>query len=330
MKRILLIASVTTLAATLAWAVSVNGGAINFTDLASVATIDEIYPGCEITTPGGITTITPPAPGTDCNIRPDVQTATIYRLALCTAKPDAPTAPAASVLSTCSFLFTSTNSTGSAVDISLDAVTALTNGTMTKPANGTYTHLYLEIDPEIKIKTSVKFNSTMADANGLTQGVYCWSKTANLFVFATNNQGSMPQATECSDTSPEASSVSTTSISYNSLMDDSQAGGTGFVNTMTNLPTTAGGPGTLDAYLIDSEGKLVETQTLNSIGTVKRVAAILTLPNSGVVVTDATSSFVLGYNNSKGSQISTQSGASPSRVSKFGNGPFDMTVTAAP
>lgn len=54
----------------------------------------------------------------------------------------------------------------------------------------------------------------------------------------------------------------------------------------------------------------------------------MTLPSGGVTVTDATSSIVLGYNNSKGAQISTQSGATPTRVTKFGNGPFDMTVTA--
>jgi glycerate kinase len=110
-------------------------------------------------------------------------------------------------------------------------------------------------------------------------------------------------------------------------MDDSQNGGTGFTNAFVNLPTTAGGPGTLDAYLIGTDGKLVTTQTVNTIGSVKRIAAFMTLPSPGVVVTDASTSFVLGYNNTKGAQVSTQSSVTPSRVSKFGNGPFDMTVT---
>ncbi len=324
MKKTLVAATGVSLAATLAWAVS--GGSVNFPDLAPNATIDAIYPSCDASTSGGIKTVTPPAPGTDCNIQPDVQTVSIYRLALCASKPDAPTPSTEGLLASCEVIFNSTSDTGSSADIALNAVTALTDGTMSKPANGTYTHLYVEIDPEVRIKTSVKFSEDMADSNGGTQGVYCWSKTVSTFVFAMNNQGELPPATECAAAPPEASSVSATSIYYNSLKDDSQASGTGFVNTITNLPTTAGGPETLDAYLIDAAGKLVETQTVNSIGTVKRVAAILTLPNPGVVVTDATSSFVLGYNNSKGSQISTQSGATPSRVSKFGNGPFDMTV----
>jgi hypothetical protein len=53
----------------------------------------------------------------------------------------------------------------------------------------------------------------------------------------------------------------------------------------------------------------------------------MTLPGAGVTVTTGTSSFVLGFNNTLGASVSTQSGSSPSRVSKIGNGPFDMTVT---
>jgi hypothetical protein len=196
---------------------------------------------------------------------------------------------------------------------------ALPNGTITKPANGTYTHLYLEIDPEVKIKSVVKFATAMADSNGGTSGVYCWSKAGTVFDYAMNDQGQMPQATLCSNNAPVSSEVASTSVLYNSL-------GTDFTNAFVNLPTTEGGASTLDAYLIGADGKLVATQTVNSIGSVKRVAGVMTLPGSGVVVTDATKSFVLGYNNTKGASVSTQSGVSPSRVSKLGTGPFDMTV----
>lgn len=276
-----------------------------------------------------MTVVTPPTPGTNCNIQPEEQTISIYKLSLCTAKPSAPTVSISTALTNCNVIFTSTSSTGSLVSIALNATAALPNGTVAKPANGTYTHLYLEIDPEVKIKSTVKFASTMGDSNGVTSGVYCWTKPVSTYTFATNVSGSLPQATTCNTNLPTASDVAASTSIFNSLSDDSgpPLNGTGFINSFINLPTTAGGLATLDAYLIDANGKLVTTQVVNTIGTVSRVAAILTLPGSGVTVTDSSSSFVLGYNNTKGAQIATQSGVTPSRLSKIGNGPFDMTVT---
>lgn len=105
------------------------------------------------------------------------------------------------------------------------------------------------------------------------------------------------------------------------------------MNTITDLPTTAGGPSTLDAFLIGSDRKLVEEQTINTMGNVKLLVGIITLPNGGVTVNASTTGLVIGYNNSSGSQISTQTLVSPSidsRISKFGNGPFDATVSIIP
>lgn len=329
MKYRLIIAPSVALAATIAWAVvvPVNGGSLDFSLLYPGASVETAFPSCNTTTSSGLTTVTPPTPGENCNIQPDEQTVSIYRLALCTSKPSAPTISAASSISACNFIFTSTSITGSPVSIVLNETAALTNGAITKPANGTYTHLYLEIDPEVKIKSVVKFTTAMGDSNGESSGVYCWSTLATTYNFSMNTQGSFPLATVCGNSTPVTTDVAATSSLYNSLMDDSQNGGTGFTNAFVNLPTTAGGPGTLDAYLIGTDGKLVTTQTVNTIGSVKRIAAFMTLPSPGVVVTDASTSFVLGYNNTKGAQVSTQSSVTPSRVSKFGNGPFDMTVT---
>jgi len=213
------------------------------------------------------------------------------------------------------------------VSIVLNTLAALPSGTVTKPDNGTYTHLYIEIDPEVKIKSAVQFATAMADSSGGTSGVYCWSKALTTYNFALNPQNSMPQATVCGANAPSSSEVASTSSFYNSMMDDTGlSGGTGFTNAFVNLPTTARGASSLDAYLIGTDGKLVATQIVNTPGSVNRIAGVMTLPGSGVVVTDATKSFVLGYNNTKGASVSTQSGVSPSRISKFGNGPFDMTV----
>ena len=334
MKYKLITATVAALVATVVWAAAaaVNGNGLNFTTLFGAAGIAGAYPSCAKSSSGGVTTITPPVPGENCNIQPDVQTISIYRLALCTSKPGAPTTAAVSSISACQFIYTSTNATGSPVSIVLDATVALPAADIVKPANNTYTHLYVEIDPEVKIKSQVKFSTAMGDSNGLSSGVYCWSKLATTYNFGISITGSMPQATACSPSAPLAGDVGTTSTFFNTMMNDLGMPGTGstptgFTNAFINLPTTAGGAATLDAYLVGADSKLVATQTVNTIGTVKRVVGIMTLPGAGVTVTAGTSSFVLGFNNTLGAQVSTQSGSSPSRVSKFGNGPFDMTVT---
>jgi hypothetical protein len=307
----------------------VSGGSIDFAAAYPGATVNDAYPSCVTrTVKGGQIEVIPPTPGANCNIRPDEQMLAIYSIKLCRNKPSAPSLGAVSDLSSCQAIFDSTNSVGSEISIKLDETTALTNGTVRVPDAGTYTHLYVELNPEVKIKSLAKFSKIMASTNGTSSGLYCWSKQASTYNFASNYQGSLPDATECG--SEAATIFGPTSVFFNSLSDDSGSGGTGFVTTMTNIPTTAGGPSTLDAFLIGTDSKLVAQQEVNSMGDVKRLVGIITLPNGGVTVNAATTGLVIGYNNTLGSQISTQSGVNPSQISKFGNGPFDATVTTVP
>jgi hypothetical protein len=310
----------------------VSGGSIDFAAaFGSQVTVNQAYPSCDIKTVNEELVITPPTPGANCNIRPDEQRLAIYSIKLCRNKPSAPSLSAVSDLSSCQAIFDSTNSAGSEVSITLDQTSALTDGTVRVPDAGTYTHLYIELNPEVKIKSSAKFDKIMASTNQTSSGLYCWSKQANTYNFALNPQGSLPDATECGDAA--ATTFSATSVFFNSLSDDSGSGGTGFVTTMTNIPTTAGGPSTLDAFLIGTDRKLVAQQTVNTMGDVKRLVGVITLPNGGVTVNAATTGLVIGYNNTLGSEISTQtkvSKVSPSRITKFGNGPFDGTVTTIP
>ena len=306
----------------------VSGGSIDFAAAYPGAEVKDAYPSCSTRTVNGQIEVIPPIPGANCNIRPDEQRIAIYSIKLCRNKPSAPSLKAVSDLSSCQAIFDSTNSAGSEVSITLGETTALTTGTVRVPDVGTYTHLYVELNPEVKIKSSAKFDIDMASTNGTSSGRYCWTKQANTYNFASNFQGSLPDATECG--SEAATIFGATSVFFNSLSDDSGSGGTGFVTTMTNIPTTAGGPSTLDAFLIGTDSKLVAQQLVNTMGDVKRLVGVITLPNGGVTVNAATTGLVIGYNNTLGSQISTQSGVTPSQISKFGNGPFDATVTTVP
>ncbi len=310
----------------------VSGGSIDFASAFPNATFEQAYPQCSANPVNGELEVMPPTAGANCNIRPDEQIIAIYSIKLCRNKPSAPSLAAMSDLSSCQAIFDSTNNAGSEVSIKLGETTALTNGTVRVPDAGTYTHLYVELNPEVKIKTSAKFDKIMASTNGTSSGLYCWSKQANTYNFANNYQGSLPDATVCGNEA--ATSVDPTSVFFNSLSDDSRSpGGTGFVTTMTNIPTSEGGRSTLDAFLIGTDSKLVALQTINTMGDVKRLVGIITLPNGGVTVNAATTGLVIGYNNTLGSQLSTQTlevGESASRISKFGNGPFDATVTTVP
>ncbi len=312
----------------------VPGGSIDFAAAFSNATFEQAYPPCPANPVNWELEVMPPSAGANCNIRPDEQKIAIYSIKLCRNKPSAPSLAAVSDLSSCQAIFDSTNSAGSEVSIKLDETTALTNGTVSVPDAGTYTHLYVELNPEVKIKTSAKFNKIMASTNGTSSGLYCWSKQANTYNFASNYQDSLPDATVCG--SEAATTFDATSVFFNSLSDDSGSGGTGFVTTMTNIPTTAttlDTAATLDAFLIGIDNKLVAQQLVNTMGDVKRLVGIITLPNGGVTVNAATTGLVIGYNNTLGSQISTQTlaqGENYSRISKFGNGPFDATVTTVP
>lgn len=329
MKKNLIVLSIASV--TVSVALAVAAGIADFANIAgNTTTVSQAFSACTTSTINGTRIVTPPTAGSDCNLEPNEQTISVYSIKLCTSKPTQPTVVSASGLSACESIFESTNNTGSAVNIALNQTANLTNGTISTPAAGTYTHLYVELDPEVKIKAAVQFDTQMASTNGTSTGQFCWSKQVDVYNFSMNTQGSLPDATECGTSAPSAASVGATSAFYNSLRDDSGTGGTGFVNTFTNLPTTEGGPSTLDAYLIGSDGKLVATQTVNTMGDVKRVVGIITLPGSGVTVTAASSGLVLGYNNSLGAQMSTQSGVSPSQISKFGNGPFDVTVSILP
>lgn len=313
----------TTLLVGLVWANDI-GVTLDFSENANAAnlTVDLINPACVVN--DGV--VVAPKPGENCNIQPNVQTISVHRLALCTTKPSSPGENLASDLSACSFIFESSQQNGSAVNILLDQVSLISDGKFTKPSNGTYTHLYVELSPEVQIKAAVKFSTDMADENGTTSGQFCWTNAINdepLYGYSMNESDKMPEATKCGDALPEMADIKASKNYYNSL------GGPTFSHAYTNLPTTLGGSNSLDAYLIDDNNHLAMTQKINENISVSKLSAVMLLPDPGVTITDASRRVVLGYNNAKGAQITTQTtdqNQPISRITKFGNGPFDMTV----
>jgi hypothetical protein len=274
-----------------------------------------------------------PAAGQDCSLSPDTQTLTLYKFALCKSKPAAPTTDTVVDLTDCSSIY---DGEGQLVTISsADRAQSTPLSGATKPDDGDYRYLYVELSPTLSIQTKVTFSTVVGDSNDISFGSVCWTipnQGGTLFNWSTNAQGSMPLVTQCGNAPGDAPGV--TSITYNSF------NGNSFINAVTNLPISGGWPvanggaghlNSLDAYLLGADSKLAnpDTPAVNQFNNVARLAGVMTLPVP-VTITSATTNVALRYNNSLGSHIATQTPFSSARVpvSKFGLGPFDMTVTA--
>ncbi len=297
-----------------------TAGAQNSSDMTG-APFSLVAPACTVT--AGV--VTAPSAGSNCHQQPDIQTITLYKVVLCSAKPTAPKANAATDISACKSIFQ--KDAGQAITVSKTATTPLDSASTHRPDNATYSYVYVEASDTMLIKGKATFNKSMGDSNGLTTGSTCWSValTGGFFNWSNNTQGSMPLATKCG-TATDATYASTTVI-WNSF------DGASFVNAITNLPLSNGGTtavtNSVDAFLLSSTGFLATPTgaAVNLPNGVARLGAIMKLPTA-VTVSDATAGFTLSYNNSLGTQISTQTLRNAvQNVSKFGSGPFDMTFT---
>ena len=274
--------------------------------------------------------VTPPTPGQNCNLQPEVQQVTLYSLFVCTSKPTAPTSSAAANLTNCSSLYS--NSVGQTITVTKTATSALAGAT--RPTNATYTHAYIEISPIWQIKAKATFSTIMGDSNGTTSGTTCWSianaaNNGNLYSWSMRTQGSMDLVTKCGATTDNT--YAATSIVFNSF------DGSSFVNAVINAPISNGGTESLtnklDTYLLASSGFLAApvspAPAVNNANSVSKISAVLTLPTA-LTITSATTGMTFNVNNSMGTQIATQSGVTPSRVSFFKTGPADFTLTSTP
>ena len=274
--------------------------------------------------------VTPPIPGQNCNLQPEVQQLTLYSLFVCTSKPTAPTSSTAANLTNCSSLYS--NSVGQTITVTKTTTSTLTGAT--RPTNATYTHAYIEISPIWQVKAKATFSTAMGDSNGITTGNTCWSianaaDNGNLYTWSMGTQGSMALVTKCGATTDNT--YAATSIVFNSFE------GNSFVNAVINAPISNGGTESLtnklDTYLLASSGFLAApvspAPAVNNANSVSKISAVLTLPTA-LTITSATTGMTFNVNNSMGTQIATQSGVTPSRVSFFKTGPADFTLTSTP
>ena len=215
---------------------------------------------------------------------------TVYRLGLCTSLPTAPTSNSAPDFSTCQTVFE--NSQGGVVTINNKTGEAL-SGSMTKPADGTYTYGYVIQSTDISIQHAITFNSSRTVLGGGSSGNVCWTKTGTLWRLDGYNQAFV----ECG--ASVGSSLGLTKTMYNTF-----DGENSFVDSPAPINLTGAPLNTmLYQYLVGADLKLKGQSSSNtSMGDIARGMYIIG-PFDGIVIDNTVTGLDLGFSTSRGMKV---------------------------
>ncbi len=241
----------------------------------------------------------------ECSTSPDVQEVTFYLGALCKSKPVDPTTSTAIDLSSCSTFFK--NDAGATVNIQLGATSTLT-GEFTKPTQGTYSYVYMEVDPVQSVTVTKTFAQPLEAYSSGKIGRVCWSGATSIFSWSAG-ASSVGDCGTAATASPQ-----TTTILVNAF------DGTGIASA--SFPISSGM--TLNAFLLTS-AKRLGTGTIDSMGDVERLGGYF---QKDYAVKRELTSIIVNYNNQQGTSIITDDGGGgKTMMENFGAGPFDFSLT---
>ena len=247
-----------------------------------------VYSAACSTANSGTTTTWPASGEGQCSAEPDYYKLTVYDMKLCTAAPTAPTSSSAVVLTNCQDVFY--NSSGNAIEVSNGSSSAM-SGTISRPANGTYTHGYIRISKDFVIGDTRQYTADASD--GTNSGDYC----------ATTSSG-----VQCS-----SSDITITASDYRTMTLNDFGSDTYTYNTTENSEE-------INAYLVgtneylstsdDNNGYLVGAQTFSS----------------PIVITDSSTTMDASFKVASGMTISNDNGQTPPLLGLY-NGPFFVKMT---
>ena len=237
---------------------------------------------------------------------------TIYKLGLCTSLPTAPTSNLAPDFSSCQTVFE--NSQGGTVTVNNKTGEPL-SGTMTKPANGTYTYGYVILSNDISIQQAISFNSSRTVLGGGSSGNVCWTKNGTLWRL----DGYNPAYVECGTSA--GSNLGLTKTMYNTL-----DGENSFVESAPAINLTGAPLNTmLYQYLVGSDLKLKGQPSSNtSMGDIARGMFVIG-PFDGIVIDDTVTGMDLGFSTSRGMKVKFD-GAGNIKNIKNGELFYNLTV----
>ncbi|MBU1654292.1 MAG: hypothetical protein KJ558_05610 [Gammaproteobacteria bacterium] len=234
----------------------------------------------------------------NCDTQPDQYTMTVYRVGVCTSRPGTPATGRPADLSMCSIVFE--NSTGSKVTIT-DGVGSALSGTFSRPPNGTYTHAYVVIAPQIQIRTQHTFNRTLqAFSSGSGTGTKCWTKDKTVYVDGNDYESSFA----CGD------SVAGLGTFTNKL--NSMGGIANYGEEVSN---------TLAVYLTQLDLSLGTGSATNSMGTIAYLFGISSL-SSSATITNNSSSLDVGFKTKTACAL----GITNNNINEISETAFDIAI----
>ena len=274
---------------------------------------------------GGVIT----QPGTtDCEVTPDNQKITWYRVEFCTSKPTGPTTSATVDRSDCFTFYQNDN--GSEVTIVQGVGTQIgTAADYTAVPYGNYTYGVITMGATFKFTTSVTFDGNISD--GTNSSTTCVTKASSLGTiygyhddintFAKANMSCASGATAAEIT-----------IGVNTLTAD----GAGDCN---HLLTFQGTSANVSAYLLESNGTLHDgvgatdtDQIKNTLtgcvvtGSANGISFIQGIMPLDLKITPETTGIQISYNNTRG--ISLDMSSTTNQMYKFDSAFFDFSLSA--
>lgn len=274
---------------------------------------------------GGVIT----QPGTtDCEVTPDSQKITWYRVEFCTSKPTGPTTSATVDRSDCFTFYQNDN--GSEVTIVQGVGTQIgTAADYTAVPYGNYTYGIITMGATFKFTTSVTFDGNISD--GTNSSTTCVTKASSLGTiygyhddintFAKANMSCASGATAAEIT-----------IGVNTLTAD----GAGDCN---HLLTFQGTSANVSAYLLESNGTLHDgvgatdtDQIKNTLtgcvvtGSANGISFIQGIMPLDLKITPETTGIQISYNNTRG--ISLDMSSTTNQMYKFDSAFFDFSLSA--
>jgi len=276
---------------------------------------------------GGVIT----QPGTtNCEVTPDSQKITWYRVEFCTSKPTGPTTSATVDRSDCFTFYQNDN--GSEVTIVQGVGTQIgTAADYTAVPYGNYTYGVITMGATFKFTTSVTFDGNISD--GTNSSTTCVTKASSLgTIYGYHDEiNTFAKANMSCASGATAAEIT---IGVNTLTAD----GAGDCN---HLLTFQGTSVNVAAYLLESNGTLVDTvgnsgndtdQISNGAtgcvvtGSANGISFVQGIMPLDLKITPETTGIQISYNNTRG--ISLDMSSTSNQMYKFDSAFFDFSLSA--
>ena len=270
------------------------------------------------------------APGTtDCEVTPDSQKITWYRVEFCKSKPTGPTTSATVDRSSCSTFYQNDN--GSEVSVAKGVGTQIgVAADYTAVPYGNYTYGIITLGSTFKFTTSVTFNGNMSDGtNSTTTCVTKVSSLGTIYGYDGTRANTLAKKNLSCASGATAEEIT---VGVNTLTMDSD-------NDCNHLLTFQGTTANVDAYMLESDGTLVtgvitsgddidqikDTDTGCIEGTDNGISRIQGIMALDLKITPDTTGIQIKYNNTRGISLTT---GNSNVLNQFDSAFFDFDLSA--